>query len=88
MRTWKKFNTGDFGDFGDFGVYNRSSSAPGLTIRNSSITGDQNSIFNRSSSALVAATKLDGDVFASGGGFTCVGAYDEFGGVNGQCQDN
>ena len=64
MRTWKKFNTGDFGDFGDFGVYNRSSSA------------------------LVAATKLDGDVFASGGGFTCVGAYDEFGGVNGQCQDN
>ena len=59
------------GGSGNFGVYNTSSSP---TIRNSSITGTTNSIFNSGSTAQVADTALGGgNVF--GGGFTCVGAY-------------
>ncbi|NKB42591.1 MAG: hypothetical protein GKR86_16415 [Ilumatobacter sp.] len=65
----------------NYGVYNASNSTP--TIRNSSITGTQNSIFNDSSSALVVATELDGDPTSSG--FTCVGAYDAGGALNATC---
>ena len=58
----------------NYGVYNNSSSP---TIRNSSITGTTNSIFNigtdPSSSAQVADTALGGSV--TGGEFTCVGVY-------------
>jgi hypothetical protein len=57
------------------GVANFSSST--AEIRNSSITGTTNSIFNGtepSSSAQVADTALGGGNVA-GGGFTCVGAY-------------
>ena len=54
------------------GVYNVSSSSP--TIRNSSITGTTNSIFNDSSLVKVADTALGGPTVA-GGGFTCVGVY-------------
>jgi hypothetical protein len=49
-----------------------SSSSP--SIRNSSVTGTINSIFNDAESAPVADTELDGSVV--GGVFTCVGAYD------------
>jgi len=56
----------------NYGVYNSSSSSP--SIRNSSITGDDDSIYNTGSTALVADTMLDGPVNA---GLTCVGAYDE-----------
>jgi len=52
-------------------VYNTSSSP---TIRNSSITGTTNSIFNSGSTAQVADTALGGGNVV-GGGFTCVGAY-------------
>jgi hypothetical protein len=71
------------GSASNYGVYNASTSTP--TIRNSSITGTQNSIFNDSSSALVVATELDGDV--TGSGFTCVGAYTASGGLTDQCQN-
>ena len=66
------------------GVYNVSSSSP--SVRNSSITGDDDSIFNGgTSSAQVADTMLDGTV-AAGGGLTCVGAYDEtFSALNASC---
>jgi hypothetical protein len=70
------------GSASNYGVYNASTSTP--TIRNSSITGTQNSIFNDSSSALVVATELDGDV--TGSGFTCVGAYTASGGLDDTCQ--
>jgi hypothetical protein len=51
------------------------SSSP--SVRNSSITGDDYSIYNSgSSSAQVADTMLDGTVDA-GDGLTCVGAYTE-----------
>jgi hypothetical protein len=65
------------------GVYNLSSSSP--SIRNSSITGSTNSIFNDSSLVKVADTALGGgNVFGSG--FTCVGAYDTaFVALNGGC---
>ena len=59
------------GGAGNFGVYNTSSSP---TIRNSSITGTTNSIFNEGSTAQVADTALGGGNVV-GGGFTCVGAY-------------
>ena len=56
------------------GVYSYDSSP---SIRNSSITGDDFSIYNDgTAAALVADTMLDGTVDA-GGGLTCVGAYDE-----------
>ena len=59
----------------NYGVYNNLSSSP--SVRNSSFTGDDDSIYNSgSSSAQVADTMLDGTV-AAGGGLTCVGAYDE-----------
>ena len=66
------------------GVYNVSSSSP--SVRNSSFTGDDDSIYNSgSSSAQVADTMLDGTVTA-GGGLTCVGAYDEtFSVLNASC---
>jgi hypothetical protein len=72
------------GGFSNRGVYNRSSSSP--SIRNSSFTGDDDSIYNSgSSSAQVADTMLDGTV-AAGGGLTCVGAYDEtFSVLNASC---
>ena len=56
----------------NFGVYNNSSSS---TIRNSSITGTTNSIFNIGTdpSAQGADTALGGSV--TGGEFTCVGVY-------------
>jgi len=55
------------------GVRNAFSSSP--SIRNSSITGDDYSIYNSgTSSAHVADTMLDGTVVA-GGGLACVGAY-------------
>ena len=59
------------GGASNFGVYNDSSSP---TIRNSSITGTDNSIFNSGSTAQVADTALGGGNVV-GGGFTCVGAY-------------
>jgi hypothetical protein len=63
------------GGTNNYGVYNWSSSSP--SVRSSSITGDDDSIYNSgSSSAQVADTMLDGPV-AAGGGLTCVGAYDE-----------
>jgi hypothetical protein len=58
----------------NYGVNNESSSSS--SIRNSSITGTTNSIFNDSSSAQVADTMLDGTVVV-GNGIACVGAYDE-----------
>ena len=65
--------TGGTGD--NYGVYNSGSSSP--SVRNSSITGDDDSIYNSvTSSAQVADTMLDGTVTA-GDGLTCVGAYDE-----------
>ena len=66
------------------GVDNVSSSSP--SVRNSSFTGDDDSIYNSgSSSAQVADTMLDGTVTA-GGGLTCVGAYDEtFSALNASC---
>jgi hypothetical protein len=65
------------------GVRNFSSSSP--SIRNSSITGDDYSISNSSSTALVADTMLDGPVLV-GDGLTCVGAYDEtFSALNASC---
>jgi hypothetical protein len=66
----------------NYGVYNNSSFP---TIRNSSITGTTNSIFNDGSTAQVADTMLDGQVVA-GNGIACVGAYDEtFSALNAQC---
>ena len=63
------------GDVINYGVLNDSSSS---TIRNSSITGTTASIFNAGTdpSADVAYTMLQGGA-VSGGGFTCLGAYDE-----------
>ena len=56
----------------NWGVYNLSSSP---AIRNSSISGTDNSIYNSGTSLVkVADTALDGAVF--GTGFTCVGVYD------------
>jgi hypothetical protein len=58
----------------NYGVGNLSSSSP--SIRNSSITGTTNSIFNSElSSAKVANTVLSG-VVKPGAGLTCVGVYD------------
>ena len=57
----------------NYGVYNNSSSP---SIRNSSITGTFNSIYNDTSTALVADTMLEGGA-VTGGGFTCVGVYTE-----------
>jgi hypothetical protein len=54
-------------------VHNGDSSSP--TIRDSSLTGNDHSISNSGSTATVADTMLDGPV--TGGGLTCVGAYDE-----------
>ena len=68
----------------NYGVYNSSSSP---TIRNSSITGTTNSIFNGtdpSSSAHVADTALGGAV--AGSEFFCVGVYDtDFAAANESC---
>ena len=60
------------GGANNYGVINISSSP---TIRNSSITGTTNSIFNDSSTAQVAVSMLDG--LRDGGGIFCVGVYDE-----------
>ena len=65
----------------NYGVYNNSSSPK---IRNSSITGTTNSIFNSGSTAQVADTALGGAV--AGSGFTCVGVYDtDFVAANESC---
>jgi hypothetical protein len=55
-----------------FGVLNESSSSP--SIRNSSITGDNFSIYNSGTTAQVADTMLNGPV-AAGNGLTCTGVY-------------
>ena len=65
-----------------YGVYNDLVSSP--KIRNSSITGTTNSIFNDSSSAQVADTMLDGPVTA-GNGLTCVGVHNDFVALDGDC---
>ncbi|MDG2218101.1 MAG: hypothetical protein P8L46_08645, partial [Acidimicrobiales bacterium] len=72
------------GGTNNYGVYNYSSSSP--SVRSSSFTGDDYSIYNGgASSAQVADTMLDGTVTA-GGGLTCVGAYDEtFSALNASC---
>ncbi|MDA9293146.1 hypothetical protein N9Q18_01575 [bacterium] len=62
------------GGSGNYGVYNLSLAAP--TIRNSSIDGTTNSIFNSASSAQVADSMLKGLV--AGGSFTCVGVHNDF----------
>jgi hypothetical protein len=56
----------------NYAVFNTSSSP---SIRASSLTSDDISIYNETSVALVADTMLDG--WVSGDGFTCVGVYDE-----------
>ena len=61
------------GGTNNYGVHNGDSSSP--TIRDSSLTGNDHSISNSGSTATVADTMLDGPV--TGGGLTCVGAYDE-----------
>ena len=76
-------NVTSAGGDSNFGVYNNSSFP---TIRNSSITGTTNSIFNIGTdpSAQGADTALGGSV--TGGEFTCVGAYDEtFSALSSQC---
>ncbi|MBT5578776.1 MAG: hypothetical protein HOJ56_00545, partial [Acidimicrobiaceae bacterium] len=72
------------GTWDNYGVANLSSSSP--SVRNSSFTGDDGSIYNSvTSSAQVADTMLDGTVTA-GGGLACVGAYDEtFSALNASC---
>lgn len=67
----------------NFGLFNQYASS---TIKTSSISGTTNSILNGSSSTVkVGASMLEGSV--TGGGFTCVGVYDEnFAALDTSCQ--
>jgi hypothetical protein len=72
-----------YGGTVNHGVYNITSCSP--IIKTSSISGTTNSIVVVSSTAMIAATMLDGAV--TGIGFTCVGAYDgSFAALNTSCQ--
>jgi hypothetical protein len=72
------------GSNNNYGMFNQSSASP--SIRKSSLTGDDYSIYNADVSlAQVADTMLDGPLLI-GGGLTCVGAYDaNFVALNASC---